>query len=521
MPKNFSKDLAQDLKKGKIYSRRFLEKQKMFYAKKHGLNYLPKNTDVFVEGKIKHSFLQVKPVRSKSGVVVIAVMVPPHDCPGECIFCPSGINVITPKSYTGTEPATQRALKHNFNPFKQVSERLHQFEITGHKTDKIELIVMGGTFPSMPFNQQKLFVKQSLEAITGKKTLLLENAKLDAEKSKNRVIGITFETRPDYCKIEQINQFLEMGGTRVELGVQQVNDHLYKKLKRNHSVLDVVNATSLLKDSAFKVLYHVMPGLPFTSEQEDLKHFKELFSNPDFKPDMLKLYPCLLVKNSKLMSLYESGEFKPLDDVKAVRLLAKMKSLIPNYVRVMRVQRDISLKNVVAGVSKSNLREIVQNYMKNHSLECSCIRCREVGLQESEQQYSLEKLKLKTFTESYNASNGTEFFISIESNDRKNLLGFVRLRIPFKPFRKEITENTALIRELHVYGAVAGLGEKDSNLTQHKGFGRQLMAKAEEIALKEFNKKKMVVISGLGVKEYYFKLGYKKDGAFVSKTLTE
>ncbi len=492
-------------------------------CEKHGVKKTPTNPDLLAlipnpSKKVKE-LLSIKATRSISGVQVVAVMIKPHACPGQCIYCPAGIGVNTPKSYTGQEPAARRGLMFNFNPFKQVKNRVQQLDAIGHKAEKIELILMGGTIASLPYSYQKNFVKRCLDAITEKNNSSLKTAKLEAEKSDRRVIGITFETRPDYCGVKEINRFLNLGGTRVELGIQQLNNKIYELNKRNQTIKQVETTTQLLKDSAFKIVYHLMPGMYGSSEKEDLKMFKTVFEDERFKPDMLKIYPCLVIKGTKLYELYKKNKFTPLSNEKAIKLLAKAKKNFPKWVRVMRIQRDIPAGLIDSGVTKSNLRELVAKEMKKQGTKCNCIRCRETGIAKREnKKFDLNKFKI--FIEKYNASKGTEIFISFEDKKQEILAGFTRLRIPFKPFRKEIDSNTALIRELHVYGEALNLGEKKTNATQHKGIGQLLINKAEEIALQEYNKQKMIIISGLGVKEYYQKkFNYEKKGVYMFKNL--
>ena len=459
--------------------------------------------------------LSIKPTRSLSGVQIVAVMLPPFDCPGKCTYCPSQFeDKVAPKSYTGFEPSTMRAQRHNYDPYKIVANRIEQLDATGNNAEKIELIFQGSSFTVLPKVKQKEIVKKSIDAIIGKKQASFEKTKQIAEKSKRRVTGITFETRPDYCDEKDIRQMLYLGGTRVELGVQNPDNSIYKKVNRGHTVKAVVDSTRKLKDSSFKVLYHLMPGLPGSDYKTDLKNFRKIFSSPDFKPDMVKFYPCLVIKGSKLYRDWKKGNFEPLLENDAIKLLSKLKSEIPHWVRIMRVNRDIPSNIISGGVKKTNLRQMVEKEMTKNGLKCNCIRCREIGLKKKE--FDISKAKIKT--EFYKASEGDEVFISSEYKD--DLFGFVRLRNPAKPFLKEINNKTALIRELHVYGKTLSLGKKEIASAQHMGVGKELMYKAEEIAKEKFDAKKMVVISGLGVKQYYKKnLGYKNDGVFVSKKL--
>jgi len=517
--KKFACAVLDEISKGKINSLRELDLRQFGLCKKFNLIEIPARP--FILSCVKKptkkmlKILSIKPTRSLSGVQIIAVMLPPFDCPGECTYCPSSFeNKIAPKSYTGYEPSTMRAQRHNFDPYKIVTNRIEQLDATGNKAEKIEIIFQGSSFTVLPKNKQIEVVKKSIDAVIGKKGSSFEKTKLLAEKSKRRVVGITFETRPDYCTKKDIEQMLYLGGTRVELGVQNPDNKIYKKINRGHTVKDVIDSTQRLKDSSFKVLYHLMPGLPGSDYKADLKNFRKIFSSSDFRPDMVKFYPCLVIEGSKLYKDWKKGNFEPMLEEEAVKLLSKIKSEIPKWVRIMRVNRDIPSNIISAGIKKTNLRQLVEKEMKKHNQKCNCIRCREIGLKKKEFNISLAKIK----TESYSASGGEEVFISSEYKD--DLFGFVRLRKIAKPFLKSIDSNTALIRELHVYGKTLSLGKKADVSAQHQGLGKELMLKAEEIAKERFGAKKMVVISGLGVKPYYKKnFNYKKDSFFVSKKL--
>jgi len=518
----YATKIIEEISSGLASSQKELELRRFFWSKKLGLNEMPSFPFILAQAKnpsekIK-SLLSVKPTRSLSGVQVVAVMLPPFPCPGRCIYCPSSLgDKSSPKSYTGFEPSALRAQRLGFDAFEIVSNRIKQLDLTGNNAQKIEIIFQGSSFTALPKKQQESVVKKSLDAVIGKKTISLNKAKLLSEKSARRIVGITFETRPDLCGKKEIIQMLSLGGTRIELGVQNPDDVIYKKINRGHSVKDVVDSTQLLKDSAFKVLYHLMPGLPGSSYKKDLKNFRKIFSNPKFKPDMVKFYPCLVIKGTKLYDEWKKGNYVPLDELKAAKMLAEIKSEIPKWVRVMRVNRDIPSTVISAGVMKTNLRQLVEEELHKQGKKCNCIRCREVGLQ-SRFEKTADVSDAKLCEEFYEASNGEEAFVSFESKD--SLFGFLRLRNPAKPFMKEISPRTALIRELHVYGKALPLGEKSAESSQHQGIGKELMVEAEQLAKEKFDAKKIVIISGLGVKEYYSKnFGYKKEGPYMSKKI--
>jgi elongator complex protein 3 len=510
---------------GRVKNKRELNVLKQKLARKYGLSHMPTNPTILSFAKQKTTRLKAmlgkRPQRSLSGINVIAVMYEPSPCPGKCIYCPSSlVNVPTPKSYTGLEPATMRALQHNFDAAAQVKARIRQLEETGHIANKLELIIMGGTFLAQSRQKQQAFIKACIDAVTGHNSKTLEEAKKHAEYAQRRIIGITFETRPDYAKRKHVNMMLEMGGTRCELGVQILDDEVYKINKRGHTVEHVVDATRNLKDAGFKICYHMMPGMYGSSEGKDRRSFKLLFEDVRFRPDMLKLYPCLAVRNTKLAELQRAGKFKPLSTEEAAEFIAWVKRTVPLWVRIMRIQRDIPAKAVEGGVDKSNLRQIVHKKLKVLGLKCRCIRCREAGLNAYLRGVAVDGFSHGLFVERYEASSGTELFLSVEDKRRELLFGYCRLRVPECSYRPEITSKAAIIRELRVFGQPLPLHKRSRTSLQHQGMGAELLSEAERIALEEFDRKKMVVIAGLGVKEYYReKFGYEDDGPYVSKML--
>ncbi|WP_288975981.1 tRNA uridine(34) 5-carboxymethylaminomethyl modification radical SAM/GNAT enzyme Elp3 [uncultured Methanosphaera sp.] len=479
--------------------------------------------------------LMKKPTRTISGVAIVAVMCRPHKCPhGRCKYCPE--SSIAPPSYTGEEPAALRARMFHFHPYVQTFNRLYQLKNIGHSIDKVELIIMGGTFASCTLDYQEWFVTQCLRAMNDFETVnkkipvnqreikiippedfqYIHDAQKNNEHSKVRCIGLTFETRPDYAKMEDINRMLQFGVTRVELGVQTLYNHIYKRVDRGHKIQDVIEANQLLRDSGIKVAMHMMPGL-LSSFSSDVNMFKRLFNEPLFSPDMLKIYPCLVTEGSEFYDMWKKGEYEPYTSQQAVDLIVEVKKILPKWVRTMRIQRDIPATLIDAGVKKSNLGELVYNRLEEEDIQCQCIRCREVGHKKAhgiEPDYNNIEL-LRT---DYDVVGGHEIFLSIEDVENDILIGFTRLRIPSnRVFRKEITSSSSLIRELHVYGQMQKIGKNDDNLWQHKGYGAQLLEEAEKIAKDEYNKNKMLIISGIGVRDYYRKFGYYKDGPYMSK----
>ncbi|MDR2966529.1 MAG: tRNA uridine(34) 5-carboxymethylaminomethyl modification radical SAM/GNAT enzyme Elp3 [Methanobacteriaceae archaeon] len=532
--------IINNILEGKINSRDDLEKIKRKICREYNLKKFMSNIDILDYAAIDEkervaNVLRKKPTRTISGVAIVAVMCHPHDCPhGRCFYCPE--SDVAPPSYTGEEPAALRARMFNFHPYIQSYNRLKQLHTVGHPVDKVELIIMGGTFPSRDLSYQEWFVSQCLKAINdfggwdknqvNVKTylpndyVLLEDVQKANEIAKVRCIGITFETRPDYCKIEDVNRMLKMGVTRVELGVQTIFNNIYEKMERGHSVRDVIEANQILRDSGIKVAMHFMPGL-LATPNEDYEMFKEVFTNPNFKPDMVKIYPCLVTYGSKLYNLWKDGKYEPYSDDEAIDLIVKIKKILPKWVRTMRIQRDIPAKLIEAGVKKSNLGELVYNRLEEENINCKCIRCREIGHRINK---SGNKLKIKIddfviFQEEYEATGGKEIFLSYEDKDEKTLAGFLRLRLPSSDaHRKEVDKNTAIVRELHVYGNMLKIGIKGKAAGQHAGFGEKLLIKAEKVAI-ENKKSKLLIISGIGTRNYYRKFGYEKEGPYMSKKL--
>jgi elongator complex protein 3 len=374
---------------------------------------------------------------------------------------------------------------------------------------------MGGTFPASPRKYQEDFVKGCLDALTDVPSADLAEAKLNAEQSSMKNVGITVETRPDCIKEEDIDGMLKLGITRVELGVQNIYDDIYQRVNRGHSVQDVVDATARLKDSALKICYHMMPGLPGSNPERDLEGFRVIFEDPRFRPDMLKIYPTLVVKGTRLYDWWRNGEYIPLSTEEAAELVSKVMEITPPWVRIMRVQRDIPLPMIDAGVLMSNLRQIAEERLASRGGRCRCIRCREAG--HSTMRADPERVEI-THTV-YEASGGTEDFIQAEDSEVDALIGFARLRIPNEPFYPDLDADTGLIRELHIYGRMVPVGERLGDAWQHRGWGEALMAEVEKVARESYDMHRVVVMSALGTKQYYARLGYEKQGVYVSKRL--
>jgi elongator complex protein 3 len=497
-------------------------------AAKLQLERIPSNAEIItaLKPKEKRKLLQVlrrKTTRTISGVTVIAVMTKPQPCPQPepCAYCPGGPTQGVPQSYTGHEPAAMRGSQNSYDPYLQVKSRIEQLTAIGHRVDKVELIVMGGTFPATPHEYQTWFIQRSLDAITGKKSVNLEEAKAHAETSRIRNVGITVETRPDWCKQPHVDAMLDMGVTRVEIGVQNPSDAIYRLVGRMHTVADVTEATRIAKDAGLKIVYHLMPGMPGSNPKRDLAAFKRVFADSAFKPDMIKIYPCLVIANTKAYGWYREGVYKPYSTEEAANLIAEVKKALPPWVRVMRVQRDIPARLIVAGVDKSNLRQLVQRKLAEHGKRCGCIRCREVGHRMAVDHVVPNLENVEILSTRYEASEGEEIFISAEDPESNVLIGYLRLRVPSaKAHRPEITvAPSAIVRELHVYGPLVPVGKRSARAWQHKGYGSILLSEAERVAREDYDLKKLLVISALGTKQYYMRFGYERDGVYVSKKL--
>lgn len=518
-----------------------LIKAKKQISKKYKLSSLPTNADIIIAGNEEEQlavrdFLKKKPVRTISGVAVIAAMTSPAPCPhGICVPCPGGpkSSFLSPQSYMGQEPSTMRAIQHAYDPYSITTARLNQLKQIGHDIEKAELIIMGGTYSSRSLDYQEWYTKRCLEAMNDffdtkwrdtaqpigfhNPYFTLENVQHANEKAKVRNVGITFETRPDWCKQEHIDILLKLGATKVEIGVQSTYDFVLSKIKRGHTVSDIMVANQVLRDSGLKIGFHMMPHLPGMSFDSDIRNFKKLFSDTRFMPDYLKIYPTLVTEGTELYDMWKKGEYTALKDEDAIELLAKIKSFLPKWVRLQRIQRDIPAHQIIAGTRKSNIRQLAQSLLEKQGLKCRCIRCREVGHNILQGKFP-DVNHIELCIEKYEACGGTEYFISFEDTHLDILIGFLRLRLPYKPHRLEL-QNAAVVRELHVYGSLVPIGSTVKMYDwQHLGYGAKLLSYAEKLSYdKGFNK--ISIISGIGVREYYRKQGYVQDGIYMSKTL--
>jgi len=495
-------------------------------------------------------FMRKAGIRTLSGVVIVTSLTKPYACPGKCVYCPSEARM--PKSYLSSEPAAARALGLAFDPYEQMIKRIDMLKRSSHPTDKIEYIIKGGSWNFYPLKYQYWFILESFRAcnnLTRNKkqkkypqTSTLEKLQINLEKeqeyndkkAKHKIIGLTLETRPDLITPESIFHMRQMGCTRIELGLQAPDDKILELTKRGHTVQQFKDAMLLLRSAGFKVDLHFMPDLPGSTAKHDVEMYKTIFSDPGLKPDMIKIYPCTVIKSAPLYKWMKSGKYKPYSEKKLFEALIQMKSSTPRYCRISRLIRDIPTPDIEAGNMVTNLREYLSAEMKKRGLKCECLRCREVGhaITKTQKHKNIKTPAPKLFIDKYDTNGGTEYFLSFEDSKRQMVFAFLRLRIPsviaIRPLAEKQsqtlahllpeTKDSAFIRELHTYGQLLDVGKQDKKASQHKGMGKKLVLEAEKITKKN-GFKKLAVISGVGVRGYYRKLGYRKNGTYITKKL--
>ncbi len=511
----------------KPLDKRTINRLKNRICGRYHVSRIPSNADVLQaaipeEVELLRPFLLKRPVRTISGVAVIAAMTRPHECPhGKCAYCPGGPDQGVPQSYTGHEPATMRGIQHDFDSYNQVLSRLNQLKTIGHSIGKIELIVMGGDWCSKPSEYRIGFVKGCLDAMNGFVADNIEKAQKYNETANIRNTGITFETRPDQITTENIDDMLQKGATRIEIGVQTLSDDILEYVERGHDSQCSADATKLIRDSGLKICYHIMPGLPNSSIEKDLETFDELFSDSRFRPDMLKIYPTIVVKNTKLYDWWKKGIYQPYNTSEIVSLVADAVSEMPEYVRIQRMQRDIPLHQIEAGLDKGNLRELVQQELDLRGLRNPTIRHREVGHYMLRNDLDFGTLNFISMHRKYEASNGEEVFLSVEDDELDVIIGFLRLRYPGdKAHRAEVQEKPCMIiRELRVHGPAVKVGTRAPDTFQHLGIGEKLVEEALRVAREDYQAKRVLVNSGIGVKEYYRSLGFEDIGPYLKRNL--
>ncbi|QUC63899.1 tRNA uridine(34) 5-carboxymethylaminomethyl modification radical SAM/GNAT enzyme Elp3 [Nitrosopumilus sp. K4] len=487
---------------------------------KYSLERIPRNHEILSVVNEKdfmklRKVLLKKPMKTASGVSVVALMPKPFACPhGRCTYCPGGIEFNSPNSYTGNEPSTINAIENNYDPKLQITSKIEKLIAFGHDPSKMEIVIVGGTFLFMPKDYQENFIKSCYDALNGVDSKSLEEAKSNNEHAKIRNVGFTIETKPDYCKQKHVDDMLNYGITRIEIGVQSLQERVYDIVNRGHNYNDVTESFQIAKDAGYKIVAHMMPGLPTVTPEEDISDFKKLFTDSNLKPDMLKIYPSLVIENTPMYDEYKKGEYTPYSNDEMIRVLTEVKKNVPKWVRIMRVQREISPNEIIAGPKSGNLRQIVHENLKKQGLSCRCIRCREAGLSNKKSQES--NLKLNRID--YESSGGKEVFLSFE-DENESIYGFLRLRKPSSIAHRDEVKNNCIVREIHVYGKSLKIGQKEENEIQHSGLGKHLMKEAENISKKEFDAKKLLVISAVGTREYYQKLGYSLYGPYMAKSL--
>jgi elongator complex protein 3 len=527
--------IINELKNGHLTSKEEFSKLKFRASSEEGLKRVLKDHEIISYLHDDESclipILRSKEVRAASGIYTIAVMTKPWKCPKEnpCLYCPGGVKDGTPQSYLGNEPALMRGIQTKFDPYIQVAYRLDQYKTIGHQPSKVQLIVMGGTFPATDLDYQEWFITRCLCAMNDynghlgaapDRWMPLEETQERNASARVRCIGITMETRPDWARIPQTDRMIRLGATLVEVGVQSLDDRILEGVGRGHTVGDTVNATRTLRDSGLKVGFHMMPGLPGSNFNRDLDDLKAVFEDERFKPDYIKIYPTLVIEGTGLFELWKSGKYRGMPTEDAIELLTKAHGFFPKWVRVARIQRDTPAYMIADGVNRSNLRELVDERLRSLGIRCNCIRCREVGLAGIRHD-NLKDLKPRVTREPYCAGGGMEEFLSVEDTEKGILIGFLRLRIPSETSHRREVRGAGVIRELHVYGRQLPVGDRLSEGFQHHGWGAKLLQRAEEVTSGDYGLSKIVVLPGVGVRDYYRGRGYHKvrGSMFMSKDL--
>lgn len=509
-----------------------LNKVKTKTSAKYGLENQPRLVDIIaaVPPQYRRALvpkLKAKPIRTASGIAVVAVMCKPHRCPhinftgNICVYCPGGPDSdfeYSTQSYTGYEPTSMRAIRARYDPYLQTRHRVEQLKQLGHSVDKVEFIVMGGTFMALAEEYRDYFIRNLHDALSGHTSNNVAEAVRYSERSNTKCVGITIETRPDYCLKRHLSDMLSYGCTRLEIGVQSVYEDVARDTNRGHTVKAVCESFHLAKDAGFKVVAHMMPDLPNVGMERDIEQFIEFFENPAFRPDGLKLYPTLVIRGTGLYELWKTGRYKSYTPSALVDLVARILALVPPWTRVYRVQRDIPMPLVSSGVEHGNLRELALARMKDLGTECRDVRTREVGIQEIH--HKVRPYQVELVRRDYVANGSWETFLSYEDPEQDILIGLLRLRrCSPQTFRPELKGGVSIVRELHVYGSVVPVSSRDPSKFQHQGFGMMLMEEAERIARDEHGSNKLAVISGVGTRNYYRKMGYELQGPYMVKDL--
>ncbi len=461
--------------------------------------------------------IRMKPIRTLSGVTTITVLTKPHPCPGECIFCPSEEGL--PQSYLSDEPGARRGVEHAFDPFTQVSSRLKALHEVGHPTDKIELLILGGSWTAYPASYREWFIRRCFEALnqenpnddTGE--VSLADVQKTNSQARHRNVGLVVETRPDLITIENLVEMRRQGVTKMQLGIQSMDDRILQLNKRGHSAEEAEEAICLVRAAGYKVVVHWMPNLLGATPQSDREDFARLWREGGVNPDEMKIYPCQLLRNAELYQYWERGEYRPYEEQELIDLLADIKPTVPRFCRINRVIRDIPSNHVVEGNRNTSLRQDVAQEMKKRGSSCQCIRCREI------RKGKIDDRNLVLDDQVYKAGWAEEHFLSYNTQD-DNILGFLRLSLPSANhfFPVEELQDAAIIREVHVYGQSVELGGESSGSVQHRGLGSSLIEKAAEIALSN-GYRKLTVISAVGTREYYAARGFTLTDLYMVRDL--
>ena len=516
--------IAVQVSEGKVGSREKLEKLKKKAASEFGLSRYVTNSEIIAELPLEsrarfEKMLRVHPRRSASGIVVVTAFSAPFSCPhGTCVFCPGGPRFGTPQSYLPHSPGMRSALESEFDPYLQVRKCLAKYRANGHDVSKVETIIEGGTFVAVPLDYQTGFVKGVYDGLNGVESASLVNAQSFNETAASRCVGLTLESKPDWCRPEDVDLMLSYGITRLEIGVQSLDDEVLSRSNRGHTTEDSARAFQVARDAGLKVTAHMMPGLPGATPAEDLECLRRLFEDESFKPDMSKLYPTLVVPGTSLARQFESGLYTPYETETVVELLSEMKRFVPDWHRIMRIQREIPAKEIEGGVRDGNLRQLVLERARRKGFGCKCIRCREVVLRAPDELAKDDSLEYRE--RRYTASDGEEVFGSYEFSRSGVISAFARMRVPSTRARRPEMRDSAVVRELRVYGRVVQVGQREDAAWQHRGLGASLMRRMEKIASEEFDARRLLVTSAVGTRNYYRKLGYERQGPYMSRPLS-
>ncbi|HUK79687.1 MAG TPA: elongator complex protein 3 [Nitrososphaerales archaeon] len=515
--------IADQVSEGKVGSRAQLEKLKKRASSEFSLDRYVTNTEIIasLSPKARSDFegmLRVHPRRSASGIVVVTAFSAPFACPhGTCVFCPGGPRLGTPQSYLPRSPGMRSALGAEFDPYLQVRRCLSKYRANGHEVGKVETIIEGGTFIAVPLGYQKSFVRGVYDGLNGSQSDSLEQAQTTNESSASRCVGLTLESKPDWCRPEDVDLMLSYGITRLEIGVQSLREEVLSKSNRGHTVDDTVRAFQVARDAGLKVTAHMMPGLPGSTPGGDLEDLRRLFEDEAFRPDMSKMYPTLVVPGTALARQYENGLYEPYTLDAVVEVLSEMKRFVPGWHRIMRIQREIPSDEIEGGVRAGNLRQLVLGRAREKGYSCGCIRCREVALRgpdEVDREDSLEYREQR-----YGASDGTEVFGSFEFAKSGMISAFVRMRVPSAGAHRPEMQRAAVIRELRVYGRTVRVGQRHDGAWQHRGLGADLMGRMEKVAIEDYDARRVLVTSAVGTRDYYRKLGYERVGPYMGRWL--